>query len=119
VRTSLLKNAMLMTLATVVAGVAVGTASPAGVTAIKVSSALGSKILVTSNGLALYHYTAERKGAIACTGTCAKLWLPLLASGSVKPQVGPGLSAAKLGTIKRPDGTLQLTYNGLALYRYA
>jgi predicted lipoprotein with Yx(FWY)xxD motif len=103
----------------VAACVAVATSAAAGVTAIKVSTALGSKIVATSNGLALYHYTAEKKGAIACVGACAKTWLPLLASSTGKLQAGPGLSAAKLGTIKRPDGTLQITYNGLALYRYA
>src|SRR5262249_30742976 len=39
--------------------------------------------------------------------------------GSTKPVAGPGLIASKLGTIKRPDGGVQITYNGLALYRYA
>ncbi len=119
-RTKLRQRVMcVMVPAVVIAGVAIAVASASGITAIKVSSALGSKILVTSNGLTLYHDAAEKKGAIACAGACAKVWLPLLAGASVKPQAGPGLNAAKLGTIKRPDGSLQITYNGLALYRYA
>jgi predicted lipoprotein with Yx(FWY)xxD motif len=109
----------VVVLAAVLAGVAIATASATGITAIKVSSALGSKIVVTSNGLTLYHDAAEKKGSIACAGACAKIWVPLIAGASVKPQAGPGLNAAKLGTIKRPDGGLQITYNGLALYRYA
>ena len=36
-----------------------------------------------------------------------------------KPTAGPGVLLSKLGTIKRPDGGLQVTYHGLALYRYA
>jgi len=32
--------------------------------------------------------------------------------------LGKGLSAAKIGTIKRPNGALQVTYNKLPLYRY-
>jgi predicted lipoprotein with Yx(FWY)xxD motif len=95
------------------------TATASGVVTINVSSMLGSKVLVSSNGLALYHDTAEKKGAIACVGACAKVWLPLIAGAHAKPQAGAGVSLAKLGTIKRPDGTLQVTYNGLALYQYA
>jgi predicted lipoprotein with Yx(FWY)xxD motif len=89
----------------------------ASTVAVKVSSALGAEILVDSKGLTLYHYTAERKGTIKCTGACAKLWLPLVVS--TKPTAGAGVAAAKLGMIKRPDGGQQVTYNGLALYRYA
>jgi predicted lipoprotein with Yx(FWY)xxD motif len=84
---------------------------------VKASTALGSTIVVTSKGLTLYHDTAEKKGTIVCTAACAKVWVPLLATG--KPLAGPGLNAGKLGTIKRPDGKIQVTYNGLALYRYA
>jgi len=82
------------------------------------TSSLG-KLLASSSGLTLYHYTDEKAGKIDCKGACAKLWPPVLVKGSAKPTVGPGLSAAKLGTIKRPDGGVQVTYNGLALYRYA
>ncbi len=77
------------------------------------------KLLATSGGLTLYHYTDDKPGKIDCKGGCAKLWPPLLVKAGAKPTVGPGLSAAKLGTIKRPDGGTQVTYNGYPLYRYA
>ena len=117
-RTSLIQRVLLVMVPVIVtAGAASAAAAAAGTVTIKVSSALGSKILVTPSGLTLYHDTAETKGVIKCVGTCAKVWLPFLASA--KPQAGPGLSAAKLGMIKRPDGSIQVTYNGFALYHYA
>ena len=82
------------------------------------TASLGT-LLATSGGLTLYHYTDEKGGKIDCKGACAKLWPPLLVKAGVKPTLGPGLSAAKVGTIKRPDGGTQVTYNGYALYRYA
>jgi predicted lipoprotein with Yx(FWY)xxD motif len=33
-----------------------------------------------------------------------------------RPQAGEGVDPAKLGTIKRKDGKLQVTYNGMPLY---
>jgi predicted lipoprotein with Yx(FWY)xxD motif len=77
-------------------------------------AALGS-VLVNARGLTLY---AEAKRSASCTGGCATTWLPLL-SGTAKPVAGSGLTAAKLGTVTRSDGHVQVTYNGLALYRYA
>jgi predicted lipoprotein with Yx(FWY)xxD motif len=82
------------------------------------TSALG-KVVVTSSGLTLYHYTDEKRGKIACRGACARFWPPLLVTAGTKPTAGPGVLLSKLGTIRRPDGGLQVTYNGLALYRYA
>ena len=35
-----------------------------------------------------------------------------------KPVAGPGVKQALLGTTKRPNGKLQVTYNGHPLYRY-
>ena len=76
-------------------------------------------ILVTKSGAPLYHFTTETNGKISCTGACTKLWPPLTVGGGAKPVAGPGVSAATLGTIKRPDGKTQITYDGLPLYRYA
>ncbi len=74
-------------------------------------------LLVSSAGLTLYHITTEHRGTIKCTGACAKFWPPLLVTGN--PKAGAGVAASKLGTIKRPGGGTQVTYNGYALYRYA
>src|ERR671936_151259 len=52
-----------------------------------------------------------------CGGGCASLWPP--DTVSAKPKAGPGVDAAKLGTTKRSDGTLEATYNGHPLYFYA
>jgi predicted lipoprotein with Yx(FWY)xxD motif len=79
---------------------------------------LGS-VVVSSTGRTLYHYTDESKGKIDCKGTCSRQWPPLLLKAGAKPVAGAGVAAAKLGVVKRPDGTFQVTYGGLALYRYA
>ena len=77
------------------------------------------KVVVSASGRTLYHYTDETKGKVDCTGACAKLWPPLLVKAGAKPVAGSGIAAAKLGVVKRPDGTFQVTYGGLGLYRYS
>ena len=77
------------------------------------------KVIVTSTGRTLYHYTDESKGKVHCTGACAKLWPPLVVKATAKPVAGPGITASKLGVLKRPDGKMQVTYGGLGLYLYA
>jgi predicted lipoprotein with Yx(FWY)xxD motif len=83
------------------------------------SRALGSTILVSATGRTLYHTSAEGKNIVKCTGPCAKEWLPLVITAGAKPVAGAGVTASKLGTVKRPDGKLQVTYNGLPLYLFA
>jgi predicted lipoprotein with Yx(FWY)xxD motif len=102
-----------------VVAVASATSAPGRPTVKVVKTASLGKLLTTSSGLTLYHYTDEKRGKIDCKGGCAKLWPPLLVTSGKKPTLGRGLRAAKLGTIERPDGRTQVTYNGLALYRYA
>jgi predicted lipoprotein with Yx(FWY)xxD motif len=97
--------------------VACGSSSPVLIKTERVK-ALGT-ILVTKQGMTLYHMKSEKHGQINCTGSCAKLWPPLTAGGGAKVIAGPGVSEAKLGTIKRPDGKVQVTYNDLPLYRYS
>jgi predicted lipoprotein with Yx(FWY)xxD motif len=53
----------------------------------------------------------------ACTAKCLKTWPQLLlAKGTTKATAGPGVSAAKLGTLKVAGGRLQVTFAGQALY---
>src|ERR1700722_625968 len=78
---------------------------------------LGANIVVSASGLTLYHLTSEH-GTIACNGKCTSFWLPVLWAGKGKPALGAGLKVAKLGTIRRSNGKLQVTYNKFPLYRY-
>ena len=75
-------------------------------------------VLVSSTGRTLYHFTSDTRTKVKCTASCMALWPPLLIPAGAKPAAGPGISAAKLGTLKRADGGLQVTYNGMTLYRY-
>ena len=79
------------------------------------NSSLGS-ILVNSSGRTLYLFKADVGTTSACSAACANAWPPLVAAG--KPTAGAGLTASKLGTITRSDGSQQVTYNGHPLYLY-
>src|SRR5216117_3335976 len=74
------------------------------------------KVLVGANGRTLYLFTADKGKKSVCYGQCATYWPPLIAR---KPTVGAGLHASMLGTTKRKDGKLQVTYNGHPLYFFA
>jgi predicted lipoprotein with Yx(FWY)xxD motif len=75
------------------------------------------KVLVDSSGRVLYLFQKDTGTASTCYGDCAGVWPPLTTTG--KPVAGPGVSAVKLGTTKRSDGTTQVTYNGHPLYYFA
>ncbi len=77
------------------------------------------RLLATASGRTLYHYSLDKHGSVSCTGTCAKAWPPLLVKAGAKPTAGPGVDPAKLGTVKRPDGTMQVRYAGFPLYRFS
>lgn len=113
-KTKLVARALVLT-AVGVAGVSVALASTAGTIKTAKNAKLGS-IVVSAAGMTLYHLSGEKKGTIKCSGQCAAFWPPLLVTG--KPRAGAGIDAARLGTIKRSNGKLQVTYNGYALYRY-
>ena len=79
------------------------------------SSGLG-RILVDGRGRTLYLFEKDKRGKSACTGQCASFWPPLIASG--KPLATAGAKASLLGTTKRADGRLQVTYNHHPLYTF-
>jgi predicted lipoprotein with Yx(FWY)xxD motif len=96
---------------------ATGAATKATVSA--ASNASLGKIIVAANGLTLYDYTVDHGKVVKCVGACAAQWPPVLIAKNAKPVAGAGITASKLGTVKRPDGTMQVTYGGYALYRFA
>jgi predicted lipoprotein with Yx(FWY)xxD motif len=75
---------------------------------------LGKTILVNLRGLTLYSLSVERHGRFICkTAACTSIWKPLLVPKGTKPTGVTGL-----GTVKRPTGTIQVTYKGGPLYRF-
>jgi predicted lipoprotein with Yx(FWY)xxD motif len=84
---------------------------------LRVANLEPGKALVDGQGRTLYLFEADKGDKSTCSGACASIWPPATATGMAA--VGPGLTAAKLGTTKRGDGSTQLTYNGHPLYRYA
>jgi predicted lipoprotein with Yx(FWY)xxD motif len=77
-------------------------------------------VLVDPDGMTLYYLNTETPGNIMCTGSCATSWPPLLLpSGVTSATAGDGVDATKLGTITRPDGGTQVTYDGKPLYLFA
>jgi predicted lipoprotein with Yx(FWY)xxD motif len=87
-----------------------------GVVAAAKNPDLGT-ILVDSSGFTLYDFHKDRGATSACYGGCAALWPPLTTSGA--PRAMSGAEQSKLGTTKRKDGTMQVTYAGHPLYTYA
>jgi predicted lipoprotein with Yx(FWY)xxD motif len=77
------------------------------------SSSLGT-ILVDSQGMTLYHLSVEVNGKFVCTSSaCLGIWHPLIAPSSGTPS-----GVGSLGTVKRPEGTTQVTYKGSPLYTF-
>jgi predicted lipoprotein with Yx(FWY)xxD motif len=79
------------------------------------SSVLHTTVLVNAQGMTLYHLSGETAGKFICTSAaCVQVWHPVSVSAAVTPS---GVSG--LGTVKRPDGTVQVTYQGTPLYTFS
>ncbi len=109
-------TALLGVLGFLTAGSIAGAASHTKATVSVRTTPLGS-ILVNPSGHSLYMFKNDRNGKSTCSGSCAKFWPPLIAHG--KPTAGPGAKNALLGTTKRSDGRLQVTYRKHPLYTFA
>ncbi len=72
---------------------------------------------IGSQELTLYNFSKDH-GKSNCYGTCQKTWWPLIARGSVVATPGSHIKTGQLGTVKRRDGSRQVTYYGQPLYRY-
>jgi predicted lipoprotein with Yx(FWY)xxD motif len=92
-------------------------AAAAGATTIATADSEFGEILYDSNDQAIYIFENDTEGRSKCYGECAAAWPPVFSSA--KPQAGEGVDASLLGTTKRRDGRLQVTYAGKPLYFYA
>jgi predicted lipoprotein with Yx(FWY)xxD motif len=75
------------------------------------------RVLFDSNGQVIYAFENDGRNRSRCTSEdCVKAWPPVLTREP--PTAGAGIDAALLGTIRRGDGMLQVTFNGRPLYFY-
>jgi predicted lipoprotein with Yx(FWY)xxD motif len=94
--------------------------SPSGgesATVVKTASntTIGATVLVDAQGMTLYRLSGEQNGKFICTSSaCLQVWRPLSASTGT-----PSGNVGSLSTVKRPDGTEQVTYKGEPLYTFA
>jgi predicted lipoprotein with Yx(FWY)xxD motif len=112
VTTAGLTVAALVLFGLAVAG-ATSSAPPATTTALKTTMIGGTTVLTNAKGFTLYSFAPDTPTASKCYGNCAAYWPPVTGTAAA----GSGLPG-RVGTIKRTDGSEQLTYNGHPLYTY-
>jgi predicted lipoprotein with Yx(FWY)xxD motif len=85
-------------------------------TRVKVVSSDYGRVIADGKGEAFYLFDKENSKKPRCYGACASVWPPVLTKG--KPVAGSGGKQSLLGTTKRANGKLQVTYAGHPLYYY-
>jgi predicted lipoprotein with Yx(FWY)xxD motif len=75
---------------------------------------LHKTVLTNIKGHTLYTLSGEKNGKFICTGSCLDTWPPLLVAAGTKPK-GP----VQLGTIRRPEGKIQVTFKGAPVYTFS
>jgi predicted lipoprotein with Yx(FWY)xxD motif len=110
--------AVLVLAATALAGfTAIASSATSRPATVKTGTSALGRIVVDGQSRTLYLFEKDRKGKSACAGACAQSWPPLLTKGA--PKAASAAKASLLGTIKRSDGTTQVTYNKHPLYTFA
>ncbi|HEX6499301.1 MAG TPA: hypothetical protein VF054_09760 [Micromonosporaceae bacterium] len=95
-----------------------GAAPPGGSATVSVRSVGGvDNVLVDPAGRPLYAADQERGGMVKCVADCVAIWAPVTVPNGVSPHGGAGLTGT-LGTVARPDGKTQVTWNSSPLYTF-
>lgn len=98
------------------AGGVAAAASEDSRTTVTVRSSAYGRILFDGRGFALYAFTRDPRGRSVCSGACAAAWPPFLVKR--RPGAAAAVNSSQIGTTKRADGRLQVTYAGRPLYYY-
>jgi predicted lipoprotein with Yx(FWY)xxD motif len=85
-----------------------GTAEAAAA-GLKTANIGGVTVLANAKGFTLYSFAPDTATKSACDGACATAWPPQTALAAV---------TSPYATIKRSDGSSQLTFNGHPLYTF-
>jgi predicted lipoprotein with Yx(FWY)xxD motif len=98
--------------------IAAASALAAGSSAVvKVGPSNLGRVLVDAHGKTLYIWAHDKTSKSTCNGACAGYWPPLITQG--KPKAIAGANSKLLGTSRRSDGRMQVTYAGHPLYSFA
>jgi predicted lipoprotein with Yx(FWY)xxD motif len=108
------KRAMVVLVLLACAGC--GSAAAGSGTGIVVGRSQYGRMLFNTNRQAIYTFSRDTRNRSNCYGSCAAFWPPAYTSG--RPRALNGVKKALLGTIRRKDGRLQVTYAGRPLYYY-
>jgi predicted lipoprotein with Yx(FWY)xxD motif len=75
---------------------------------------------LTLDGRTVYRFESDgnQPAKSVCEGQCLTSWPPLLTDGT-PVKVSAEIDSAKVGTLTRSDGTVQVTLNGWPLYLFA
>jgi predicted lipoprotein with Yx(FWY)xxD motif len=96
-------------------GAAASTGASTSAAAARVPISEVSGLLVGPNGHTLYVNNVDSMTAIKCTGDCVEEWPPLIGTPSVTGTLQP----TDFATTARPDGSMQVTFQGHPLYYFA
>lgn len=97
---------------------ATASGSGASGTTVTVRQAGGMDVLATSSGQTLYTSDQEKDKVLCRSGACMAVWKPLTVSADQKPTSSGGV-AVDLSTVKRPDGSRQVSFDGQPLYTFS
>jgi predicted lipoprotein with Yx(FWY)xxD motif len=90
--------------------------SPSSGAIVKIGPSNLGRVLVDAHGKTLYIWAHDKGAKSTCYGECAEYWPPLISRGM--PSAGAGAHADLLGTSRRRDGRVQVTYAGHPLYYF-
>jgi len=109
-------TSLLVALTAVVTSLAASAATRANGTVVTWRTTPIGNAITTSSGRTLYLFRGDHGSTSVCYGQCASYWPPLLTTG--EPVATGRVQVSLLGTTKRKDGKLQVTYKGHPLYTF-
>jgi predicted lipoprotein with Yx(FWY)xxD motif len=111
--------------ATLVLGMlCLASATAANASAPRPAAVIGSSVyrmwmdpqLVMWDGFELLKFSRDTRRSSVCIGKCSRVWRPVISDGRPRARQGSQIRSRLLGTIRRPDGRLQVTYYHRPLY---